>query len=326
MQPTFENPISRANSIEVPRSSLEKPLSLIIEEFFVISSSSSPKNTRLKSKLLRDLRLKILHDKIPNDPQTALILENYFANSSKFEDIDQEFIKEMIFNGYNLSDKLLNIFRFKNFKLADIPNPLNGNEALKIDFEKYLRNESSIVILDYEQTQKFVNSIIESVKLFLKDNSRDSKKEKLLFLQLNDDFVALKPAGFMNFINNDKLSVSINKNQEIIPFKEYKFSKELSNSLKAIQDILNKDYRDSEISATLIRSSLDGSLDMIRDSSNSFEHNRPKSTCSACFVGIINIFKNLFKKDKSTNFNKTPNTSIQVASDLRCMGRSDIMF
>ncbi len=326
MQPTFENPISRANSIEVPRSSLEKPLSLIIEEFFAISSSSSPKNTRLKSKLLRDLRLKILHDKIPNDPQTALILENYFANSSKFEDIDQEFIKEMIFNGYNLSDKLLNIFRFKNFKLADIPNPLNGNKALKIDFEKYLRNESSIVILDYEQTQKFVNSIIESVKLFLKDNSRDSKKEKLLFLQLNDDFVALKPAGFMNFINNDKLSVSINKNQEIIPFKEYKFSKELSNSLKAIQDILNKDYRDSEISATLIRSSLDGSLDMIRDSSNSFEHNRPKSTCSACFVGIINIFKNLFKKDKSTNFNKTPNTSIQVASDLRCMGRSDIMF
>lgn len=326
MQPTFENPISRANSIEVPRSSLEKPLSLIIEEFFAISSSSSPKNTRLKSKLLRDLRLKILHDKIPNDPQTALILENYFANSSKFEDIDQEFIKEMIFNGYNLSDKLLNIFRFKNFKLADIPNPLNGNEALKIDFEKYLRNESSIVILDYEQTQKFVNSIIESVKLFLKDNSRDSKKEKLLFLQLNDDFVALKPAGFMNFINNDKLSVSINKNQEIIPFKECKLSKELSNSLKAIQDILNKDYRDSEISATLIRNSLDGSLDMIRDSSNSFEHNRHKSTCSACFVGIINIFKNLFKKDKSTNFNKTPNTSIQVASDLRCMGRSDIMF
>ena len=53
-------------------------------------------------------------------------------------------------------------------------------------------------------------------------------------MNLHDDYIVLKPVGFMDFINSDRLRVLTKKNQEIIVFRDYKFSNELNNSFNRI--------------------------------------------------------------------------------------------
>jgi hypothetical protein len=298
------------SSIESRRSSIELPCCEIINNFF---HETDP---IIKKRLLKDFRFKVLVDNNLNLESVNNTLEEYFDNSTEFSIIDQEFLKEMLFNGFKLTAKLAKIFEEKKFSFAKFSNSyflggekiVDNQTEIKLDdyrFEEMLK-------LDFLQTQNFKNSIELGLFGLERDKDFDTNFYQIMSLKVGDRDIKLKLNGLAEFLKSDNLNLAFIDGQTV------KANSDKLSFYNDWREILRKINKEIALSKTFAKKAIRLSQDISSNGGllpitdfNSFSGEESGISKTSCCCGLINRFSGKFFKTA-----EKPSTSIVAIRSL----------
>jgi len=282
-------------SIESRRSSIELLCCEIINNFF---HETDP---IMKKRLLKDFRFKVLADNNINLESVNNTLEQYFDSSNDFSIIDQEFLKEMLFNGFRPSAKLIQIFEDKQFSIPQFSN------SYFLSGEKIVDNQTEIKLDDYRfeemlklnflQTQTFKNSIELGLFGLGRDKDFDTNFFQIMSLKIGDRDIKLKLNGLAELLKSDNLNLSF------IDGKSIKANSDELSFYNDWREILRKINKEIALSKSFARKAIrlsqdissNGGLLPLSDFANiSCEESEISKT--SCCCGLIKELSNKFFK------------------------------
>jgi hypothetical protein len=288
---------SRQSVYDSRRSSIDLSSHEIISSFFVESSNIAP----LKWRLLNDFRFKVMADSAIQNPQIDRQIENYFSAVEKFENVDQEFLKEMLFNGYKPSENLIKIFKEKNFEfnkltISRFENNSRIEQTIDIKLENYVDNAIlKPQELSYQQTLQFKDSIIDGLAGLEQDKIDDTSYYKIILIKFGDQDLPLKLVGLSEFLKNPNLTISPIEGSKIKPSEDLNLYDDWNIILRNIAKEINKN---KFVANGIIRISQDnsGSHNMDYNSIINYQNEEDKKIKTSCCYGIIKSCQDFFSK------------------------------
>jgi hypothetical protein len=297
-------------SIESRRSSIELPCCEIINNFF---HETDP---IIKKRLLKDFRFKVLVDNNINLESVNNTLEQYFHNSTEFAIIDQEFLKEMLFNGFKPSVKLIQIFEEKQFSIPQFSN------SYFLSGEKIVDNQTEIKLDDYRfeemlklnflQTQNFKNSIELGLFGLERDKDFDTNYYQIMSLKIGDREIKLKLNGLAELLKSDNLNLAFidgkslqSNNTELLFYNDWReILRKINNEIALSKTFARKVIRLSQDISS------NGGLLPITDFNN-FSGEDSEISKTSCCCGLIKTLSGKFFKTA-----EKPSTSIVAIRSL----------
>lgn len=279
------------------RSSIDLSSHEIISSFFINSSDVVP----LKSRLLNDFRFKVLADSTIQNPQIDRQVENYFSAVEKFENVDQEFLKEMLFNGYKPSENLIKIFNEKNFKFNKLTISRSENntrieQKIDIKLENFGNNSLlNVLELNHQQTLQFKNSIIDGLAGLEQDKKNDTTYYKIMLIKFGEQYLPLKLVGLNEFLKNPNLIISPIEGCKTKPSEDLNLYDDWNNILRNIAKEINKN---KFVANSIIRISQDnsGSQNIDYNSIINYRGEEDEKIKTSCCYGIIKSCQDFFSK------------------------------
>lgn len=299
------------NSIDLQhsrRSSIELPSTEIVSSFF-----SNPNDSiTIKKRLLNDFRCKIMADFLIQNPQIDQQIEKYFSAVDNFENIDQDFLKELLFNGYIATENLIRIFKEKNFEF----NPIIISE-----FDGHCRSDNFFDLkiedfgadflfanseLDYFKTEQFKKSIEVGLEGLSRDRLDDSLYYQIMLIKLGDKALPMKLNGVAELLRNPNLIISPIEGTKINAKDNLNYYTKWNHLLRIINKEINKNKSQADMVISRISQDNSGSHNPNIEILNFSLDGDEKVKTSCCF-GIVNYFNELFK-----SANKEPSQSPHV--------------
>jgi len=292
---SIETQLPRHSIGSIARSSIDLPSGDIILKFFSVPSDELTN----KHQLLNNFRSKIMADFTIQNHQIDQKIEEYFANMENFKNIDQEFLKEMLLNGYIPSDNLIKIFNEKKFEFLPITTSIFENKERKFQkFDLKIENFSrefyeQNLQLNHQQTENLRKSIETGLEGLEQDKQYDTANYQIMLINLADHTLPIKLIGIARLLKNPNLILSPTKDSLINADEELLYYPKWNSLLRNIGKEINKNKFQAN---AVIRISQDNADRYNFDITNLQFCDSEERYKTSCYCGIIKFCQDFFSK------------------------------